>query len=84
MNIDMSVAMAAPLMPHFKPKMKMEKSGKKVMTENHAKAYRYLTTNSAIATVSSTGKVKAKKAGKCKIYVVGVNGVYKAITVTVN
>jgi uncharacterized protein YjdB len=54
------------------------------MTEGHAKAYRYLTTNSAVATVSSAGKITAKKAGKCKIYVVGVNGVYKAITVTVN
>ena len=68
----------------IKPGMTLAKAGKKVMTETHAQAYRYSTTDSAIATVSSTGKITAKKAGKCKVYVVGINGVYKAITVTVN
>lgn len=53
------------------------------MTSGHAKAYRYLSTDTDVATVSSGGKIKAKKAGTCKVYVVGVNGVYKAITVTV-
>lgn len=38
--------------------------------------------NSKIATVTSTGKITAKKAGTCKIYVKG-NGVTKVVTVTV-
>lgn len=38
--------------------------------------------NNKIATVTSTGKITAKKAGTCKIYVKG-NGITKVVTVTV-
>ena len=78
-----SVSLATGKTYTVKPKINMVKSGKKVMTESHAKAFRYLTTNKAVATVSSGGKITAKGKGTCKVYVVGVNGVYKAISVTV-
>ena len=38
--------------------------------------------NNKIATVTSTGKITAKKAGTSKIYVKG-NGITKVVTVTV-
>ena len=59
------------------------KSGKDLMTKGHAAKFRYLSTNTAVATVSSDGKITAVGKGTCKVYVVGVNGVYKAISVTV-
>ena len=43
----------------------------------------YESSDPAIATVSSSGKMKAKKKGKCNIYVYAQNGVYKQIRVTV-
>ena len=67
----------------IKPTAKVVKSGKKMLTSGHAATYRYLSTDSAIATVNSSGKITGKKAGTCKIYVVGINGVWKAITVTI-
>ena len=67
----------------IKPTAKVVKSGKKMLSSGHAATYRYLSTDSTIATVSTSGKITAKKAGTCKIYVVGINGVWKAITVTV-
>ena len=78
-----SVSLAKGKTYTIKPKMTMVKSGKKVLSTGHAATYRYMTTNKAIATVSSKGKITAKGSGTCKIYVVGVNGVYRAITVTV-
>ena len=39
--------------------------------------------DAAIASVSSRGVIKAKKKGKCKIYVYAQNGAYKTVTLTV-
>ena len=46
------------------------------------KALKFSTTNSKIATVSATGRIYAKKAGICRIKVVG-NGLTRYVTVTV-
>lgn len=43
----------------------------------------YESSNTKIATVNSKGKIKAKKKGKCTIYVYAQNGVYKTVKVTV-
>jgi hypothetical protein len=59
---------------------------KKSMTlfyKNHTAKLRYYSSNPAIASVSSKGKIKAKAKGKCKIYVLATNGVKKSIAVTV-
>lgn len=49
----------------------------------HGKKIRYVVSNSAIVSVSSNGKVKAKKKGKCTIYVVVQSGLKKKVKVTV-
>ena len=67
----------------IKPSMKLVKPGKKLLEKSHAVQYRYLSTNTDIAKVSSTGKITAKKKGTCKVYVIGVNGVSKYVKVTV-
>ncbi|WP_090171509.1 Ig-like domain-containing protein [Eubacterium oxidoreducens] len=43
----------------------------------------YEVSNTKVATVTKSGKIKAKKKGKCKIWVYAQNGVYKTITLTV-
>lgn len=47
-----------------------------------AKTVKFSTSNSKIATVTSAGKIVAKKAGTCKIYVKG-NGITRTVVVTV-
>ena len=44
---------------------------------------KYESSNPKIATVSAKGKVKAKKKGKCYIYIYSQNGVFARVTVTV-
>ena len=67
----------------IKAKATAVKKGKKLLGESHVPFYRYLSSNTNIATVSSKGKIKAKKAGTCYVYVIGTNGIWKAIKVTV-
>ncbi len=55
--------------------------GKKL--KNYTKAFRYETSNSKVATVSAKGKIKARRKGKCTIYVYTQNGLSKSIRVTV-
>lgn len=43
----------------------------------------YETSNPAVATVSSNGKIKAVGKGNCVVYVYAQNGIYKAVKVTV-
>ena len=50
---------------------------------NHTAAIRFETSNKAIATVSSSGKIKGIAKGTCYIYAYAQNGVYKKIKVTV-
>lgn len=56
---------------------------KKLLKRDHAPHYRYKSTNSAIAAVSRTGRVSAKKAGKCSIYIYAQNGVRTSVRITV-
>jgi len=54
------------------------------LDETHCGLIRYLVRNDKIATVGyHTGKIKAKKAGKTTVYVLGVNGIRDKCVVTV-
>ena len=63
------------------PSATLVKSGKTAL--NHVSKYRYISTNTAVATVSSNGTITAKAAGTCSIYVLAGNGVWKEVKVTV-
>ncbi len=69
----------------FKIKAKVKKISKKkkLMPKSHAATLRYMTSNKKIATVSKSGKIKAKAKGTCYIYVFAHNGVSKRIKITV-
>lgn len=60
--------------------VKQEKN-KKLLT--HAQEFRYLSSDTTVATVSKTGEITAKQSGSCIIYVVANNGVMKKIKVNV-
>ena len=62
-------------------KIKKAKAGKKLIA--HSDKIRYATSDSKIATVSRKGTITAVSEGKCKIYVIGVNGVRTTVNVTV-
>ena len=59
---------------------KLDKSKK---LKAFAKNPRYLSSDTAVATVNKSGKITAKAAGTCKVYAYATNGVKKTITVTV-
>lgn len=50
---------------------------------SHVKTFRYISSNTNIAKVTKTGKIRAVRAGTCTVYVLAPNGVRKAIVVTV-
>ena len=54
-----------------------------MLSDKHAAAFRYLSTDSKVATVSKTGKIKAVAKGTCYVYVYAKNGFGKRIKVTV-
>lgn len=56
---------------------------KKLLLKEHGAKLRYTSSNTSIATVSSTGKIKAVKKGTCYVYVTALNGISKKIKVTV-
>lgn len=56
---------------------------KGVKLANHVPAYRYKTTNSKVASITASGKIKAVVKGKCSIYVYANNGVTRRIQVSV-
>ena len=58
------------------------KQVKKASVKNH-RSFKYESSNTKIATVSSKGKIKAKKKGTCYVYVYAQNGVYKRIKIKV-
>ena len=56
---------------------------KKKMPSSHGNELRYVSCNTKVATVSKTGKITVKGYGTAKIYVIALNGVRKAMQVTV-
>ena len=56
---------------------------KRLMPEKHTLQLRYISSNKKIATVSRAGRITAKAAGSCKVYVIAQNGAKKTLTVTV-
>jgi hypothetical protein len=67
----------------IKASVKKLKKGRKLMPKGHAPKLRYLSSNTKIATVNSSGKITAKLKGSCKVYVIAANGASKAVLVTV-
>lgn len=76
-----SYALKAGQKAQIKAKTVKENAKKKLLT--HTAEFRYYTDNSEIAVVSKNGKITAKKAGTCTIYVMANNGVYNTVKVTV-
>lgn len=66
----------------FKLRAKAVPASKKLKVSVHRKI-QYESSNTKIATVSSSGVIKAKKKGKCYVYAYAQSGAYKKITVTV-
>lgn len=64
-------------------KLKVKGKNKKGTKVKKILKIRYVSSNPAIATVSSRGKIKAVGTGKCMVYAYSQNGVYKGIKVTV-
>jgi hypothetical protein len=56
---------------------------KKLVNGDHTKKIRYKTANKNVATVSSNGTIKAVGTGWCRVYVMGANGIWQMIEVTV-
>ena len=65
----------------IKAKVTPEKKGTKVL--GHVAKVRYYSSNPAVATVNKNGKIKAVAKGKCVIYCVTHNGIFKAVNVKV-
>ena len=62
---------------------KIKKYNKSLKTLKHEATYRYKSSNTGVATVSSKGVIKGKSAGKCSIHVIANNGVERIVKVTV-
>ena len=67
----------------FKLKCKVKTASGRKKQLLHTDKFRYHTSDSSIATVSKSGKIKAHKKGTCTIYIFANNGVYKSVKVTV-
>lgn len=65
----------------IKAKYTAYKKNKKLYSR--VKTFRYISSNTNVATVTKAGKIKTVKAGTCTIYVLAHNGVRKAVKVTV-
>ena len=67
----------------IKASIKKQSKSKKLLSKSYGPSLRYYSTNTSIAAVTSKGKIKAKKKGKCYIYVTALNGVHTRVKVTV-
>ncbi|MGN0709400.1 MAG: Ig-like domain-containing protein, partial [Anaerovoracaceae bacterium] len=66
-----------------KATQKKYKSGRRFLRTSHSALFRYKSTDKSVATVDRTGKVTAKKAGTCTIYIYAQNGLETATTIVV-
>lgn len=67
----------------IKAKITLVNKNKKLLPKSHGAKFRYRTSDSSIATVSKSGKIKGIKKGTCTIYVYAINGKMKKVKVTV-
>ncbi len=68
--------------PGKKIRLSVKVTGKKI--SKTGKKVRYISSNTSIAKVSNKGVITGKKRGRCTIYCVASNGLYKKVKVTVN
>lgn len=64
-----------------KVRLSVKAAGKKL--NKTAKKIRYVSSNPAVAKVSSKGVITGKKRGSCTVYCIAGNGVYKKVKVTI-
>lgn len=58
-------------------------SNRALLSESHGKKLRYISSDNKIAKVNPKGKVTAVGKGKCTVYVFAINGISKAVKITV-
>lgn len=58
----------------LRPKAVLQDKKKKQLSKAHTREFRYLSSSKKVAAVSAKGKVRAKGAGSCTIYVFAKNG----------
>jgi uncharacterized repeat protein (TIGR02543 family) len=59
------------------------KKNRRFLRTSHAQLFRYASTDKSVATVDKNGKVTAKNAGTCTIYIYAQNGLETATTIVV-
>jgi len=56
---------------------------KKLLSKMYGAKLSYVSSDEAIVTVTATGRIRAKRSGKCTIYVRALNGISKKVKVIV-
>lgn len=59
------------------------RSGKQVLSKGHCPEIRYISRDKSIAAVTASGKVKGRKIGSVKVYILGSNGARTDVTVKI-
>ena len=67
----------------LKAKTVKRKGSKRLLSNEHCARLRYASSDTSVATVSKSGKIKAVGTGKCSVWVYAQNGVSKKVTVIV-
>lgn len=78
-----SVSLGAGRTTTLKAEVNKKDSSKKLLPKKHGPELRYISSNKKVAAVSDSGKITAKAKGKCKVYVLALNGVKTVVKVTV-
>ena len=67
----------------IKAKVTLSNKNKKHLPKKYGAKIRYKSSDTSIATVSESGKIKGIKKGTCTIYVYSINGLLKKVKITV-
>lgn len=78
-----SVSVAVGKTKKLQTKYKKQKSSRKLVSNSAGKKLSYYSSDTSIATVSSSGKVKGIRKGTCYVYAVAHNGVRTRVKITV-
>jgi uncharacterized protein YjdB len=78
-----SVSLSAGKTAKISAKVNKVSDKKKLFSTENVPTLRYFSSDTSVAKVSASGKIKAVAKGSCTIYVVGTNGVKKSVKVTV-